>query len=195
MSLPDCPYLLVLVEGPSEAQASASIDGEGGIVRAIIAHVFGSEVARNIRVQYWRHTPRSPLRRAADGASHLRAGRQVRHAAILANATTVYGAVIVVDNDGLYQQGRPVRLEELREGVESSGVSEQVAYGVAQETVEAWILADPEIVSLPLPAGKTVEQLWGKRNDPGGNHPKHVLARAPWSQPDCLSATPLKPGA
>lgn len=177
MSSDAYPYLLVVVEGPSEAHGEDARGESGGIARNIVAHVFGSEVAQNIRIDYWRRIPRSPLRASAEGRRIGARAAQVRYAVTMANVTTAYGAVLLVDNDHLYEHGRSTRLEELREGVESSGFAERAAYGVAQEMVEAWLLADPELLRVSLPAGKCCEALWGDKRDPNANFPKHVLAR------------------
>lgn len=57
-----------------------------------------------------------------------------------------------------------------------------VAVAVAKETVEAWALADQAALNAANSAARVPkgmpEDLWGKPNDPTGNHPKHVLARA-----------------
>src|SRR5262245_61972230 len=93
------PYVLVLVDGPSEARGGDPQVESGGIVRAIVAYVFGAEVAMNIRVAYWSRTPRSPLRTSADGHRICPRAAQVRHAVAVACATTAYGAVVLADND------------------------------------------------------------------------------------------------
>lgn len=171
------PYLLVLVEGPSEARTGESGAETGGMAQAVTAYVFGPEVARNIKVDYWKRTPRSPLRVSPEGRRICARAAQVKHAIMMANATTAYGAVILVDNDHLYERGCSTRLEELREGAESSGLKDRVAFGVAREMVEAWLLADSSLVKIPLPAGKHCEDLWGDKHDPESNFPKHVVTR------------------
>ena len=128
-------------------------------------------------MDYWRHTPRSPLRAPSEGRRIGSRAAQVRHAIMVANATTAYGAVIVVDNDHLYEHGRSKRLTEVREGVQASNLEHRAAIGVAQETVEAWLLADPSLLAAPLPAGKRCEELWGDKRDPTSSYPKHVVAR------------------
>jgi len=58
----------------------------------------------------------------------------------LADAKTAYGAVMLLDNDHKDERGGSVRLRELREGVESSGVRHRAAVGIAREMIEAWLL-------------------------------------------------------
>jgi hypothetical protein len=79
--------------------------------------------------------------------------------------------VVLVDRDH-----KSERRSELDQGIE--GCPQPRAVGVATEMLEAWILADPDIlreagISLP----KKPEELWGDRKDPESNHPKHVLSR------------------
>ena len=165
------PFLLVIVDGPSEAMDRASGVEPSGVVRKIIARSFGDDVARRIDVLYWHRLRRSPLRTTK---GHAEKARQL---AMLADGTTAYGAVMLLDNDHKDEGGRSVRLEELREGVGKSGVAHRTAVGIAREMIEAWMLADPEILAAPLPSGKRCEELWGSRDDAASNYPKHVLRR------------------
>jgi hypothetical protein len=165
------PFLLVVVDGPSEAMDRASGVEPSGVVRKIIARAFGDDVARSIDVLYWHRLRRSPLRAARGHAE------KARHLAVLANGTTAYGAVMLLDNDHKDEGGRSVRLEELRAGVGQSGVAHRTAVGIAREMIEAWMLADPHLLAAPLPAGKRCEELWGSRDDAASNYPKHVLRR------------------
>lgn len=180
---PSYPYLLVVVDGPSEARdAAPGVEG-GGVVRTIIARIFGPEVARHITVRYWHHIPLSPLR------TRIGHEEKARRMIALADQTTAYGAVMVLDNDHTGER----RLAELRAGVERSSLPHRAAVGVAREMVEAWILADPELLVKQLPAGKTSEELWGAKNDGASSYPKHVLKRCileprGWSHHEAVEA-------
>jgi hypothetical protein len=137
----------------------------------VIEHVFGGDVARNIEIQYWHRIRLSPLRRAR---GFIEKARQL---ARLADATTAYGAVMLLDNDHKDDRGESVRLRELQEGVEASGVRHRAAVGIAREMIEAWMLADSDLLALPLPSGKRCEELWGAKDDRESSYPKHVLER------------------
>jgi len=165
------PYLLVVVDGPSEARDATRGVESGGVVRKVIACIFGDDVAGSIEIQYWHHVLRPPAHRARGHAE------KAKRLAELADAKTAYGAVMLLDNDHKDERGGSVRLRELREGVESSGVRHRAAVGIAREMIEAWLLADPDLVTLPLPAGKRCEELWGAKDDGSSNYPKHVLRR------------------
>jgi len=107
----------------------------------------------------------------------------------LADQTTAYGAVLVLDNDHTGDR----RLAELRAGVARSSLPHRAAIGVAREMVEAWVLADPELLVKQLPAGKTSEELWGAKDDGASGYPKHVLKRCVleprrWLHPDAVAA-------
>jgi hypothetical protein len=163
------PYLVVMVEGPSEWPEDVD---RSGVVRSIVAEVFGEEIARETKPQYWAHIPISPLRGA--GSSGLtRDAERVRRVIRLAHEMTAYGAIIVRDNDGPHRD----RLSEVRAGVEASQAAHRAAVGVARQMIEAWLLADDGILNVPLPAGKAPEDLWGEKKDPSSNYPKHVLRR------------------
>lgn len=177
------PFLLVVVDGPSEARDHLVGAEAGGVVHAIVRRVFGAEVAGNIEVRYWRHVPRSPLRA---GSGHAEKARRM---IVLADQTTAYGAVLLLDNDHTGHR----RLEELRRGVEMSELGSRAAVGVAREMIEAWLLADPDLLAQPLPHGKTCEGLWGAREDGSSNYPKHVLRRCVldprgWAHHDAIAA-------
>lgn len=177
------PFLLVVVDGPSEARDDLTGAEAGGVVRSIIRRVFGAEVAGSIEVRYWRHIPRSPLR--AGGGHAEKARRMI----VLADQTTAYGAVLLLDNDHTGQQ----RLEELQRGVAMSELGRRAAVGVAREMIEAWLLADPALLVQALPHGKTCEGLWGTRDDASSNYPKYVLRRCVldprgWAHHDAVAA-------
>ncbi len=180
------PYLLVVVEGPSEARPGD--DGSRGVVVRLVREVFGAEVASNILVRFWRHVELSP-RRSREKTADLKTvyAQKAYVASKVGDRTTAYGTVIVIDNDhtGI------VRIQELCRGIDASGSRGRVAVGVARETIEAWVLADRELLAVPIPVGKGVEELWGDRHDPLANHPKHalhrcVLAPREWHFPDAV---------
>jgi hypothetical protein len=161
------PFLLVVVDGPSEARDNTPGLPAGGVVRSIIRQTFGNHVEASIDIKYWHHIGKSPLRRLRGNDD------KARYVAALADETTVYGAVLLLDADG----NGATRFAELEEGANSSGVRERTAIGIAKEMIEAWLLADSELVAKELPAGKQCEELWGRKNDGESNYPKHVLRR------------------
>lgn len=163
----DFPFLLVAVDGPSEARDNVAGTEAGGVMHTIVRQVFGDEAARNIAIRYWRQIRLSPQRRAR---GHVEKACIVARSA---NETTAYGALLLLDAD----RHADARLSELREGVMQAGCPERAAVGVAREMIEAWLLADPALLSTPLPAGKGCEELWGDKGDPTSNYPKHVLRR------------------
>ncbi len=177
------PFLLVVVDGPSEARDALAGAEAGGVVRTILARVFGEEAARSLEVRYWRHIPRSPLR---GSSSHAEKARRM---IALADQTTAYGAVLLLDNDHTGDR----RLAELRQGLEDSQLGHRAAVGVAREMIEAWLLADAALLAKPLPPGKKTEDLWGAKEDPASNYPKHVLRRCVldprgWSHGEAVEA-------
>jgi hypothetical protein len=177
------PFLLVVVDGPSEARDAQAGAEAGGVVRTILARIFGEDAARSLAVRYWRHIPRSPLRGSGGHAE------KARRMTVLADQTTAYGAVLLLDNDHTGDR----RLEELRRGVQDSGLGHRAAVGVAREMIEAWLLADPALLARTLPSGKRCEDLWGSKEDTSSNYPKHVLRRCVldprgWSHQDAIGA-------
>lgn len=163
------PWLLVVVEGPSEVGGD---EERRGAVTKLVARVFGTECAANSTVTYWRQVSgfRSPRRQQRT----LRGFAAKAEFLAKLGAPTAYGTVLVVDNDRDTGQDR---LDELQKGVKSAGLKQRSATGVAMQMLEAWLLADPELLSTPLPAGSICETLWGAKNDPTSNYPKHVLRR------------------
>jgi hypothetical protein len=191
------PWLLVVVDGPSEVRDAEDPDVARGVVTKILAQSFGDEWVRNLSVRYWRHLRESPLRKEAPlrkGRGDLRLhGRHADKAARLAalgSETTAFGTVILLDND---HDQRSDRWEALRAGVEASGAEARTAFGLAREMVEAWLLADQKLLVRPLPKGKRCEDLWGQKDDPTSNYPKHVLRRCVleprgWTFPQAVEA-------
>lgn len=166
----DTPWMLVLVEGPSEVGED---DDRAGVVTKIIESNFGAECARGVTCMYWRHVPRAPSRELSPSLKgHGRLAEKAWLVSRMGAAKAAFGTVILLDNDR-----RDERLDALEAGVKASGCAESTAYGVAREMLEAWLLADPELLDEPLPPGKTCEALWGKKSDPDSNHPKQVLRR------------------
>ncbi len=163
----DKPFLLVVVDGPSEARDSTAGASSGGVVRSIIRQAFGELVEKNIEVIYWHRVKLSGLRRVRGN---------IEKASVIArdaNESTAYGAVLLLDADG----DGDTRFAELAEGAALSGVRERTAIGIAREMIEAWLLADPNLLAEPLPPGKRCEHLWGRKDDIHSNYPKHVLRR------------------
>lgn len=177
------PFLLVVVDGPSEARDELQGIEAAGVVQSIIGQIFGREVLKNLEVRYWRHIRLSPQRIAR---GHVEKARVIANEA---NESTCYGAILLLDAD----RDGDTRLEELREGTELSGVRKRTAIGIAREMLEAWLLADPSLVVCPLPAGKRSEELWGQKKDSMSNYPKHVLRRCvltprQWTHQDAVAA-------
>ena len=79
--------------------------------------------------------------------------------------------VVLVDHDH-----QPGRRDELQAGF--TGCQVPYAGGVATEMLEAWIIADGEVLSSPIQITKQPEDIWGDRRDPASEHPKRVLQRA-----------------
>ena len=169
----DGAWLLVVVDGPSEVRRDDGGRRDGVVVR-LIAQIFGDECAQNVTLMYWRHVRQrlSPLRRRRPQSMKGWAV-QARYLSKLGNATG-FGTVLLADNDN---DSRQDRLGELRRGVAESDMTGRTAVGVARQMLEAWLLADPSLLERPLPAGKTCEMLWGDKDDPASNYPKHVLYR------------------
>lgn len=164
-------WLLIVVEGPSEAKEGAQGVERQGVVTKIIEDVFGKECAeKGATVRYWRYAALSPLRKQQPPRGFA---ARAAHFARLGKATA-YGTVLLVDNDNDRKQDR---LAELRRGVENAGLSDRTAVGVARQMLEAWLLADEELLATALPPGKSCEELWGAKADRSSNYPKHVLAR------------------
>jgi hypothetical protein len=179
---PDDAWLLVVVDGPSEADARSFSSGEPfspqGVVGRLIAYIFGAEVYSHTRFEYWSKL-RVPSPRRGIGASLRGYDAKATWLAHLAHQTTAYGLVLLADND---HGGHPGRLASLEQGIKDAGdeAAQRCAVGVAVEMIEAWLLSDPQLLeppSLPLPAGRRPEQLWGDKHDPQSNYPKHVLRR------------------
>jgi hypothetical protein len=171
------PWLLVVVDGPSEVRLGEDPDVARGVVTKILAQHFGEECANGVSIRYWHQVTRSPLRDRENPRSKVpervrKHGRHAEKAYQLARlgTNTAYGTVILLDSDN-----HPERLAALQEGVEASGEAARTAYGLAREMVEAWLLADPSLLAKPLPRGKRCEDLWGLKRDPKSNYPKHVL--------------------
>lgn len=184
-------YLLVVVEGVSEHRGG---DGEG-VVRRLIREVFTEEISQASEFLEWARLPQpSPRRGLRPSLRGYRA--KVEWLAKIADESTVYGGVFLVDNDHQYDDPRQessTRLRELREGVTDAGLGHRAAIGVAREMVESWLLADPTLLGAPLPMGKCSEELWGAKHDPASNYPKHVFdrcIRSPrgWSLYDAVRA-------
>lgn len=169
------PWLLVVVEGPSEVRPGEDPDVAQGVVTKILAQSFGEDCAIGVSPQYWGHVTMSPLRDRRLPDSVRKHGRHAEKACQLARlgTKTVYGTVILLDSDNHHLE----RWNALQEGVAASGEAARTAYGLAREMVEAWLLADPSLLAEPLPRGKRCEDLWGAKRDPDSNHPKHVLRR------------------
>jgi hypothetical protein len=189
-------WLLVVVDGPSEVREAEDYDVATGVVTKILVQNFGEECVRNVSVRYWSQLRESPLRESPlrEKRSDLRVhGRHAIKSAWLArlgSQTTAFGTVILLDND--HDQNTD-RWKALRVGVEASGEAERTAYGVAREMVEAWLLADRELLAKPLPKGKRCEDLWGSKRERTSNYPKHVLRRCVleprgWTFPEAVDA-------
>jgi hypothetical protein len=161
------PWLLVVVDGPSEAR-----DTGGGAIRKIIREVFGAEAAENLDVVHWGAFNRRHL---ADTFERSRsyAQRAVR-AARFGTATTAYGTILLLDNDHRDQD----HLAEIRAAlVTDEELPARSAVGVAREMLEAWLLADPALCSPAHLPKRPPDALWGAKHDPASNHPKRVLER------------------
>ena len=64
----------------------------------------------------------------------------------------------------------PERLADLvewRDGETDAELRDSTVVGVAVEMIEAWLLADDELLGAALPSGKQPEELWGKEGAPG----------------------------
>ncbi len=166
------PWLLVVVDGPSEVRdARPGADG-GGAIRRIIREVFCTEAAENLEVVFWGAFNRM---RPADERKRTRsyAERAVK-AARIGTKTTAYGTIILLDND----HSDHAHLAEIRDALAAvEGLPERSAVGVAREMIEAWLLADPELCSPDQLPKRPPDALWGAKKDPASNHPKRVLER------------------
>jgi hypothetical protein len=173
------PWMLAIVDGETEARYTEPPDTarNSGIVYQLITELIGEEAAKSTQYFYWRQW----RKKFAQSKSHKRGitpspkGYQAlaQQAATFAREATTYGAaILLVDRD---HQTDPSRLEEIRQGVAAASRERHCAVGEAVEDAESWLLADPSILDSPLP--KPCEELWGDRDNPDSNHPKHVLRR------------------
>lgn len=170
------PWLIVVVEGPSEG----GDDGRrAGVVGAIVRAAFGPETWKHTKVKRWAALPPlSPARRGEKKLSGF--AEKARRWVDLASG---FGCALLLDADGLWttdpasREKVPERLFELQRGVKASNAPERAAVGVAVEMIEAWLLADPVLCSVQLPEGRRPEELWGDARDASSKHPKQVLRR------------------
>jgi hypothetical protein len=168
-------WLLVVVDGPSEVRDGEDFDVATGVVTKILAQSFSEECASNVSVRYWRQIKESPLREAQNALrGYGRHAAKAYRLAKLGSATTAYGTVMLLDND--HDQHND-RRKNLSVGVEAAGALARTAFGLAREMVEAWLLADQNLLERPLPKGKGCEDLWGQKDNRASNYPKHVLRR------------------
>jgi hypothetical protein len=79
--------------------------------------------------------------------------------------------VVLVDNDS-----KPERRSDLQAGF--AGCQTPCAGGVAKEMLEAWIIADGEVLPTPIAISKQPEDIWGDRHSPDSERPKCVLKKA-----------------
>ena len=186
-------WVLLVVEGPSEAGRRGGISDGTGLVARVVQQRLGVP-AEHVRVLHWRDPlpPSMPRDRPALPGFAGRAHRMLRTLPAQRHALRV----LVVDADR--QDLRPLRagaayaaaahadrvperladLVEWRDGESDSELRDSTVVGVAVEMIEAWLLADDDLLGAPLPDGKQPEALWGKEGAPGSHHPKDVVKRA-----------------
>jgi hypothetical protein len=201
--MPDYPWLLAVVEGPSEAKrepwraeprgATGGKPEAHGAVCKVVARYFGDEIAKQVSFIYWKDllADASPLRAPAPSSTDVR-GRWFRKAqeAARRGRATAYGALLLLDND---RKDDEERLKQLEHGAEAMGERERSAIGVAREMLEAWLLADPHLPHPDTPLPKPPEEVWGRKSEAESNYPKHVLKRCVlgprrWGHADALDA-------
>jgi len=166
------PWLLVVVDGPSEVRdARPGADG-GGAIRRIVRAVFGTEAAENLHVVHWGAFNRTRL---ADERKRTRSyAERAVQAARFGTKTTAYGTIILLDNDHSDHD----HLAEIRDALAAvEDLPERSAVGIAREMIEAWLLADPALCSPDQLPKRPPDALWGAKQDPSSNHPKRVLER------------------
>ncbi len=97
--------------------------------------------------------------------------RTVARAERAARVLQCDAVVVLVDRDG-----RREREEQLRGG--GAKLTVPHALGLATEMLEAWLLADPELLEgSGVKVRKRPEELLGKEADPASQHPKVIFAR------------------
>ena len=159
---------LVLSEGARDIGDGASEGAVRVLARRVLSMHMGRELAE------W-EVPGAPLPRP----HHSELGPLKRMRLVL-STMKLFGAkavAVVVDND--HTTGRLEAWQKARATLEVAEGAKPVAFGVAVETVEAWLLADESAINdslAPEPRMAPIsapEDLWGKPRTEG--HPKSLF--------------------
>jgi dihydrofolate reductase len=164
--------LLVVGEGSTEYGNG----DEDGVAQTMLRRLLGGEDPRELRLDvapYGAVLPAEP-RGAAFATDEARRAAWYAAEALRRGC---HALVLLRDADRQVHARRAA----LRDGVSSAGVSSVI--GIPIETIEAWLLADPDAFVRAFGVGhKQVvddpERLWGARSDAASNHPKNVWGRA-----------------
>ena len=172
---------LLVGEGPSEFRES---DGDG-FLQVLLTQLADDEdatLARALGVSGWEAVDLPELRfsRAAQINARYSLKRPqpkgkdgfARRALLAANALNCHVLIILIDGDRKSKFYRG----QLNEGLRDASMPH--AAGVAKEALEAWLIADPDLLPVPVRLSKQPEDIWGDARDPDGEHPKMVLSRA-----------------
>jgi hypothetical protein len=84
--------------------------------------------------------------------------------------------VVLLDNDHFERKKGRTKRDLIAEQLGKGPLP--YAAGVSKETLEAWIIADPEVLPVTVTISKQPEDVWGAPRDSKGEHPKQVLRRA-----------------
>lgn len=196
----DCVVFLV-GEGPSDVGWLANepsyqdrSDRETGLLPPIIRRVAEEEGVsvrfEGRKLSYLGKAEPSkfsgPLLKARNKA-HQKLVKKASAAAALADSLDADALVFVTDADktpggrSKPAEGRKRRLDVLdavQKGLEGAAIP--TVAGVPLRMIEAWALGDREAVSEfdgETPPKGSPEQLWGAKDEPASNYPKHVLER------------------
>jgi len=177
---------LVVGEGPSEI---GTVDRQGflGLLLQVLADDADPALVKALGCPEWAPTelPQLEFRRTAElvalarldppqprGAAKTAA--RTRKAARLLQCDAI---VFLTDNDRARREKGKTKRDLVVEELDKGQLPH--AAGVAKETLEAWISADPDVLApVSITISKQPEEVWGERRDPDSEHPKHVLRRA-----------------
>jgi hypothetical protein len=184
------PWLLVVVDGPSEIHDVRDGTDAGGVVRQIVRQgfgAFGDLAAQGLEFMPWKRFNRSPLR--GEGERITDRVEIARRLARIGHTRAGWGTILLVDNDHKDRDW----CAEFHAVISAERLRERTAIGVAREMIEAWLLADPALCPPEDLPRRPPDRLWGEKRTADSNHPKQVLRRLvlerrDWKFRDAVSA-------
>lgn len=151
-----------------------------GWMQPLLKKIMGSEVDVRARTLREIVTLRRPPRLRPMPPGH---GEKAVMARLLAANEGFDAVVFMTDADTRVESERRVKVREIEEGFAAVQNDVRCIACVPRSTSESWLLSDVEAwrtmglkdeASFP---SVCPEDLWGTRNDPTANHPKHVFSR------------------